>query len=177
MIYSKFRASVSFKVILSVFLLLILCFVIFCLVSVFFFDGHIVVRGTLPVYGAVIFIILLLFLVFLVINSWIRYTFSIVIDQPNKTISFKNIITRKCRIYIFTDFDGYIDTTAYTRYEDAYKVIYLIKNKKAEKIITGFYYSNVDELQSAITSIKYLGFDKNFSRLARKTFCNKPIID
>ncbi len=59
----------------------------------------------------------------------------------------------------------------------SYKVLYLLKDKKAEKIITGFYYENIDELHAAISSIKYLGFKKDFSSIARKALFNKPIID
>jgi len=42
--------------------------------------------------------------------------------------------------------------------------------------MTGFYYANIDELQEAISAIKYLGFQKDFSTIALKALFNKTII-
>lgn len=139
--------------------------------------GYIIPRGTLPSFGAVGFIIVFLFLLAAIIYSWTRYAFNIKIDTDEKTIYFKNIITRQITFYSFNDFDCYLDTYANSGRGNSYKVVYLIKNRKAEKIITGFYYTNIDELQDAVSSIKYKGFQPNFSTLTRKSFLNKDIID
>jgi hypothetical protein len=82
----------------------------------------------------------------------------------------------RSKLYDFTEFDGYLDTVA-TSKAGTYEVVYLIKNQKAERIITGFYFSNIDELRAALSPIKYLGFREDFSRLARKALLRKPLID
>jgi len=174
---SKFKAYGAFALILSGLLFVGICFLIYTLISVFFFGGHIIPRGTLPPFGEIIFIIVFTLLLFVIFNSWRQYAFNIEIDNNEKTIFFQNIITRQARLYNFTDFDSYLDTHPVTTKTGSYKVLYLLKDKKAEKIITGFYYKNIDELQDAISSIKYLGFQKNFSPIARKALFNRPIID
>jgi uncharacterized protein YpmB len=177
MMTSKFKAYGTFALILSGLLFAGICFFIYTLISVFFLGGHIIPRGTLPPIGAIIFIIVFTFLLIAIFNSWIHYAFNIEIDNDEKTIFFQNIITRQTRLYNFTDFDSYLDTYPVTGKGGSYKVLYLLKDKKAKKIITGFYYENIDELQEAISSIKYLGFQKNFSSIARKALFNRPIID
>lgn len=144
-----------------------------------FLRGHLTPRGTLPAFGAIIFILSFLILLVAIVYLLKRYAFKVRIDQNEKTIFFKNIITQQTHLYDFSDFDCYLDTLAsnLTGTRPYYKVIYLIKNKKAEKIITGFYYSNMEELQQSLYQIKYLGFQKNFSVLARKALLNKPIVD
>jgi hypothetical protein len=179
MVYSKFKAYGVFALILSLFLCMGICFFIYVLISVVFLGGHITPRGTLPPFGAIIFILFSLILLVAIVYTIKRYAFTIKIDQNEKTIFFRNIITQQTRLYDFNYFDSYLDTLAsnLTGVRPYYKVIYLIKNKKAEKIITGFYYSNVEELQQSLYQIKYLGFQKNFGALARKALLNKPIVD
>lgn len=176
MITSKFKPYGAFALILSVLLFGVICFFIYCLISVVFLGGHIFPTGTLPSYGAIIFITGFTFLLVFIFNSWRRYAFNIEIDKNKRTILFQNIITRQTRLYNFTDFDSYLDTYPMTTKGGCYKVLYLIKNKRAEKIITGFYYENIDELQEAISSIKYLGFKQDFSRFMRRAIFNRPII-
>jgi hypothetical protein len=174
---SKFKAYGIFALILSGLLFAAICFFIYTLISVVFLSGQIIPRGTLPPFGAIIFILFFTFLLVAVFNSWTHYAFNIKINNDDKTIFFQNIITRQTKLYNLTDFDSYFDTYPVTGKGGSYKVLYLIKDKKAEKIITGFYYENIDELQEAISSIKYLGFQKDFSSIARKALFNKPIID
>jgi hypothetical protein len=176
MVESKFKTYGIFAIILSMFLFVGICFFIYVLISVVFFGGHIIPRGTLPAFGAIIFICVFLLLLVTIFYSWKNSTFIIKIDMDSKNIWFKNIITQKKTLYSFNDFDGYLDTFAITR-AGSYKVVYLIRNKRAEKILTGFYYSNIDQLQDALSSIPYLGFKKEFSKLARKALMNRPIID
>ena len=174
---SKFKAYGTFALILSGLLFAGICFFIYTLISVFFFGGHILPKGTLPPFGAILFILVFSFFLIAMFNSWTHYAFNIKIDNDDKTIFFQNIITRQIRLYDFADFDSYFDTYPVTGKGGSYKVLYLIKDKKAEKIITGFYYENIDELQEAISSIKYLGFQKDFSSIARKALFNKLIVD
>jgi hypothetical protein len=175
---SKFSNYGIFTLLFSGFLFVGVCFFIYILISVFFLDGNIIPRGILPSYGAIFFIIVFSFMLVFMLNSWIHYAFKIKIDEEEKTIAFENIITRQTSLYNFADFDGFIDTYPVTGKGGSYKVLYLIKDKKAEKIITGFYYENIDEMQAAISSIKYLGFRKDFSKVMRRAvFLNKPILE
>jgi hypothetical protein len=81
---------------------------------------------------------------------------AILIDDNNSTICFANIFTRRKEIYSFDEFDGFVDL-----YQPVtggrVRVLYLIKNGKFIKKISGFYYSNLDELIAALSPIKYLG--------------------
>ncbi len=176
MIVSKLKANGFFALIFSGLLLIGICFAAYVLISVVFLDGHIIPRGTIPPVGAIIFITLLILLLIVIIRSWTLNAFKIKIDTIKKTIHLKNVITQQVRSYNLEDFDGYLDCYAVTYKGGRYKFLYLVKNKKADKIITGFYYANIDELQEGISSIKYLGFQKAFSKIAIRAFLSRPII-
>ena len=85
------------------------------------------------------------------------------IDNDAKTILFNRIITQQKELFSFAYFDSYFDTIAPSPKGGTYKVIYLIKGKKVEKRISGYLYSNIDEIQQSLFSIKYLGFQKKHS--------------
>ncbi|HWK08165.1 MAG TPA: hypothetical protein VNS58_31265 [Puia sp.] len=53
-------------------------------------------------------------------------------------------------------------------------LVVLWADGKKEKIITGMYYENIDELQAALSSIKYLGFFENLTGKALKALLNEP---
>ena len=151
-------------------------FFIYILISAYFFKEHIIAPGNLPPFGAILFILLCLFLSGFILYSWIPFAFDIRIESKEKTIVFKNIITRHTYSYSFNDFDCYLETHVNSTYHD-YKVVYLIKNGKAEKIITGRYYSNLDEMIEAISSIKYAGFTPKWMALSKKALFNQNIIE
>ena len=174
---SKFKAYGTFALIMTGLLFLATIFFIYVLISVVFFGGNIVPRGTLPSYGAIIFVALLLLILASIIKSWTTYAYDIEINTDDRTIFFKNIFSRRTTLYNFSDFDGYFDTFVIAPKVDNYKVVYLIKDNRVEKIMTGFYYSNIDNLQDAISSLKYFGFQKNFCKISRKTLFNKAIFD
>lgn len=176
MVDSKFKVFGIIAFIILALMSIIICFCIYTLVSVVFLGGHIIPRGTLPPIGALAFIFFLLIMLFGILYSSIKFFFIISIDTDEKTILFKNIITQKAKLYSFSDLDGYLDTYAVTKNGD-FKVIYFVKNKKAEKIINGYYYSNMDEMQSALVSLNYLGFQKNFKTYSRKAFFNQSLLD
>ncbi|MGG9963066.1 hypothetical protein [Ferruginibacter sp. SUN106] len=173
---SKFKPYGIFAITMSVIFFIGICFYIYVLVSVVFFNGHILQRGTLSRFGAIIFIFINLLALVAIIKSWLLYALVVCIDKEEKVISFKNIFTRQMMLYKFSDFDGYIETLPNYRESD-YNAVYLVKNKKAEKIISGFYYSNIDELKEALSSVRYLGFEKKFLKIARRAFLNMPIVN
>ena len=91
-----------------------------------------------------------------------RYARVILIDSVNNTISFTNLFTRRQSVFSFDNFDGFVDMNQSARGGATYKVIYLVRQKKFAKKISSFYYSNLNELQEALTPIKYLGL-QNFN--------------
>jgi hypothetical protein len=177
MITSKFKVFGVFALIFSGILFIGICYFIYVLISVIFLGGHTIPRGTLPPFGAILFVAIFVLFLIIIIISWIRYAFIVKIDKKERSIYFKNIVTQQTSFYKFDDFESYIDTYPITAKGGNYKVLYLLKNKKAEKIITGFYYVNIDELQDAISSIKYLGFQKNFATIARRALLNRVIFE
>jgi hypothetical protein len=178
MVNSRFKHYGIFALTTSILLLIGCCFLIYILYAVVFLGSNIVPSGTLPPFGAIVFICFFVVIIIAIIYSMVRYPFFIEINEQKKIVIFKNAITQQRKEYYFGDFDGYLDTFAYnSKGGYQYKVIYLIKDKKAVRIISGFYYGNVDELQNALQPMKYLGFNKNYAILFRRAFLNRPIID
>ena len=139
-------------------------------------QGRIILRET-PLPKLMLFLIgYCIFLLLLVIFVALKKFITISIDSENKTIKFKNAITRYTREYNFEYYDGYLDSFTTTS-KTNYKVLFLIKNKKSIKKIEGYYYKNIDEMQKALSSMNYFGFNKNLGSINRRIFLNKPIVD
>ena len=85
------------------------------------------------------------------------------VDANSRTILFTNIFFKTSYSYSFSDFDYYIETLEYSRL-GTFKAIYLVKDRKLKRAIRGFYYSNIDEMKSALESIPTQGF-KKFGKL------------
>jgi hypothetical protein len=83
---------------------------------------------------------------------------AIYIDTLNKTIKFKNIITRKTRLFSFDKLDGFVDTLQRDGRMNNYKAIYLVKDKKFIARISSFFCSNYEELKTGLNDLTYLGF-------------------
>jgi len=114
---------------------------------------------------------IILFVTF--ISAYIK---KVTIDTTNKTISFKNIITRQTKLYDYDDFDGFIDT--FLNHKSAsYKTIGFIKDKRVIKYIDSFWVSNYDELHQSLTDLKYLGTYRLGSWKQLKLLFKKPVID
>jgi hypothetical protein len=97
-------------------------------------------------------------------------------DGILKTISFKNLFTRRTKVYSFQDFDGYITTKLWHKQWNENKTICLIKNGRVARKIDNFFYSNVDELQDGLKDMQYLGFkDMGFVN-SWKVLFNQPIL-
>ena len=80
------------------------------------------------------------------------------IDTSKKTVSFRNIITQKLKVYSFNELDGYVDTLQRDGRGASYKTIYLVKNEKYIAKISTFFCSNFDNLKSGLSDLNYLGF-------------------
>ncbi len=112
-----------------------------------------------------------LFLIF--ISAYIK---KITIDHIDKTISFKNIVTRKIKKYDFAYFDGIADTYLNHR-QGSYKTIVFVKEKKMIRYIDSFWISNYDELRQSLDDLKCFG-TYNFGTWKRiKLLFRQPVID
>lgn len=177
MVIAKFKTFGVFAIIMNILIIVCCCFFIYVLTAIVFLGRHFI-KVDLSPFGALGFITFFLIMIILIIYSFARYAYLITINKKEQIITFKNIFSWRIKEYKFNDFDGFIDTIAYnSKSGEQFKVIYLIKDKKMEKIITGFYYANIDELQKALQPMKYFGFDKNYSKLARRAILKKCILD
>ena len=98
------------------------------------------------------------------------------IDPISKTISFKNIFTRKTKTYDYNEFDGIVDT--FLNYKSAsYKTIGFVKDKKVIRYIDSFWVSNYDELRQSLQDIKNRGTYRLGSWKQLKLLFRQPVID
>lgn len=103
--------------------------------------------------------------------------FKITINTGENSITFKTMLTRHTDTYSFDFFDGYIETQSFGRGGN-FNVYYFIKDGIAHKIISSYYYANMDELLQAIVPIKNLGFIKgNNTKLEWRGMFKKPLGD
>lgn len=117
--------------------------------------------------GLIHFLILLLAL-------WVHAR-RITIDGDTRTITFRNLVTRKEELYSFDELEGFVEVFISTK-GGKVKVLYLIKNRKFHKKLSGSIYSNLDELQRALAPIKYLGVEKIGLVKGVKILFGQPIL-
>ena len=98
------------------------------------------------------------------------------IDTFGKTITFQNLFTKKKRLYDFNYFDGFIDMNQRSK-SGTYRVVYLVRENRYIEKISSFYYSNLDDLQAALTPMKYLGFKKFSILKSIKVLFNGQVLD
>ena len=83
------------------------------------------------------------------------------IESELNFISFQNVLTRKIEKYNFSDFDGFIDTVIkHGKAHRSYNAIGFVIGKKVVRRIDSYYYSNYDELRTALSNCNYLGEKK-----------------
>jgi len=100
--------------------------------------------------------------------------FTITINTHENIIIFKNIISIRTKTYNLNWFDGYIETQSLSR-GGPYKMLFFIKNRRVEKIVSGYYYTDINELTSALSPIKNLGFKKNGTMLEWRAIFKMPL--
>jgi hypothetical protein len=81
----------------------------------------------------------------------------IYVDNLERIITFKNSLLFSKRRYNLNEFQGYILSKYKTRF-NTYQVIYLTKNNKPIELISGFTYSNFNQLEESLQSLKNLGY-------------------
>jgi hypothetical protein len=158
MIKSKFRKGAITSYWILILLVFFTAFITYAIISVHFFEGDFF-KSALTKEQSLIFIIIFCLITLLIIKVLIVSALRIEIDTNKQEIILTHIFLKTKKTYLFSDFDYYIDTVEESR-QGGFKAIYLIKNKRLKKAIRGFYYSNIDELQDALTSIQNLGFKK-----------------
>jgi len=79
------------------------------------------------------------------------------IDMNDGVISVTNFSTRKKRILDLTEVDAYEVVIKTPARGKSYRELRLLKNDKTILKISGQYYSNINELESGLKGIKYLG--------------------
>jgi hypothetical protein len=93
--------------------------------------------------------------VFIIAQMKICYK-TILIDPVSRTISFKMFILPITKTYPFDYFDGYVDTITKDKF-GTYKCLYLAKDYKLKYKMSAKFYSNINELQQGLSSLKYIG--------------------
>ena len=158
MIQSKFRKGAIGRYWILVLMSFLTGFITYAIISVHFFEGDLF-KSALTKEQSMVFIIIFCVTTLLLIKVLIVSPMSIKIDTNKQEIIFSHIFLKTKKTYLFSDFDYFIETIEDSR-QGSFKAIYLIKNKRLKNAIRGFYYSNIDELQEALTGIQNMGFKK-----------------
>ncbi len=158
MVQSKFRKGAIGRYWILIPLIFFTAFISYVIISVHFFKSDFF-KSALTKEQSVMFVIFFFFITILLIKVLIVSAMSIEIDTNKQEIVFIHIFFKTKKTYLFSDFDYYIETIEDSR-QGSFKAIYLIKNKRLKKAIRGFYYSNIDELQQALTSMQNFGFKR-----------------
>jgi hypothetical protein len=166
MVKATFKNSSIYKLIFFVLIILFVFMLTLALTASIFFGSKIVKIDNYPIGIAVLNVVFFYTVIIIFIKSLIDSVYTINIDEINKTIFFKSLITFRSKLYSFEEFDSYYDIITSGRAGE-YKEIHLITKVKTERIITGQFYSNLDEIQQALTSIRYNGLQKKKMRISK----------
>ncbi len=138
MLESKFKFFTLFAIILSLFILVVLMFVV-----------YILGMSTLPLYISILLIISLFSILSFLIFSELRDK-AIKLKLDDKTISIKNFIGLGKEIkYNFKEFDGYKFSLLSTE-EKEFEYLYLLIAGKKIIRVSEFYHSNYADIKNAI---------------------------
>ncbi len=175
MIKAEFKKSTIARVIMKICALLLMIGLTIVLTSSIFFGSKIIIqKSNYPFAVMVAFIVVFYIIIIWTIKWLIDRLYVITINEIDKTLYFKNLITRQFQVYDFNHFDSYIDVF-YSTSAGRYKEIYLLKNNKAERVICGLYYDNIDQIMNALNPIKYDGLQKNSSTIQMQVLLNRSI--
>jgi hypothetical protein len=85
-------------------------------------------------------------------NAW-----QVLIDREGRTITTRNLVSKKKLVYSFEELDGFVHVYVRLKNGDKIKVLYLVKDRKFCLKLSGSFYSNLDELESALVPLTFLG--------------------
>jgi len=124
-------------------------------------------------------IIFFLFVLTILLGGFGRLLFDsnfLVIDTEKKSITFTNQLTRKRSSFQFDYFDGKLICLEPIKGGYA-RNLYLVKDKKAVKKISGLMYSNQKQIEDALQPVKDLGTFKYSYVKTWKISLGLPILD
>lgn len=83
------------------------------------------------------------------------------IDSAQKKLLIRNLVTRNFQLYSFSELDRISDMLVNhgRTGSKSYKTIGIFKNKRLILKIDSYYYSNIDEMRTALLELPYLGID------------------
>jgi len=114
----------------------------------------------------------LLIIVFVV---W-RLAWQVLIDRDARTITFRNLVSKKEIVYPFYELDGFVQVYESRKGGRKVKVVYLVKDRKFCKKLSGASYSNLDEMEGALASLKFLGVRKLGLAQRIAIIRNRPVL-
>jgi hypothetical protein len=176
MIKSKFGFQGGFSLIFETAIFLVLTALAADTLSSYFFSYDIIRKTDVGIHrGFLVLLVLICFILwFFRVLLVLRFITVVSVDNFNDTFSFKNILTRKVKVILKKDLDGYFDVIKRSS-GGSTKEILLMKNRKVVGIFSDEYYSNYNELAGCMSDANYLGrLDYNFQDKLRM-FLNKEI--
>jgi hypothetical protein len=81
---------------------------------------------------------------------------SIEINTINKTIKIRHLIFRYTKLYGFAEIDGYMNKIEKPARGRPFRALYLIQNGKSIEKISGFIYSNIDQIENGLKDLKFI---------------------
>jgi hypothetical protein len=100
----------------------------------------------------------------------------VLIDSNARTITFRKLVSNKEVVYSFDELDGFVHVYVPQKHGDKVKVVYLVKDRKFCEKLSGSLYSNLDELEGALASLKFLGVQKlNLAKIIA-IFRKRPVL-
>jgi hypothetical protein len=78
------------------------------------------------------------------------------INTTDKTIKIYHLIFRQTKLYGFAEIDGYMDKIEKPLRGRPYRILYLIQKGKRIEKISGFIYSNIDQIEKGLNDLKYI---------------------
>jgi hypothetical protein len=114
----------------------------------------------------------LLIIVFVV---W-RTAWQVLIDRDARTITFRNLVSKKEIVYPFYELDGFVQVYESRKGGRKVKVVYLVKDRKFCKKLSGSLYSNLDEMEGALAPLQFLGVRKLGLAQRIAIIRNRPVL-
>ena len=174
MIQSKFQhtAIPAFWILLSMIILLLVG-------ELYYFYSRFTNFQRGEIHRDVIISLVIISCFLLYISVWLKKNATIItIDIEKNTIAFENFFTKNIKTYLFSDFDGYLETVEKnSKTHTQYKVLYLVKDKITNRKIPGSLYSNIEELQEGLKSLNYLGFQSFGIVKQLKILFKQPVLE
>ena len=116
--------------------------------------------------------------VMLVLNCSLFYwdTNKIVIDKKRRTITFKNMLSKKVYNYSYDDLQTYECTQIWGGGRAPHRVLYLVKNNRVEKRISSAFINNYQEIFTELNKLQQIKFKNNNFIFYLKRLFGKPNI-